>query len=387
MKSLSTELVASLISDIYDCAIEPALWPAALARVADTLQASYVAINLSSLPYQEAVLAAHSPWDIEALKVLNQEFSTEIPGLPELAYGALDTPRSSLDSMDEAQFQTSRFYREWVAPQGLRDSSMCKIAQTGDRIGIAVAVTAASRAVVSPQEHQLMQLLSPHFRRAVMIGDLLNTQRLAASSYGRLIDSLSSAIVLTDKYGKVHQLNAAAQAILEQDSAISVVNGYLQAATAMTTGLAGQAAYFKSLAVAIERAAQGDTPLGQRGIGLAMHLPGKSPIVAYVLPLQVSDARSAFNPAAVALFLSTRELSLPVLDSTLATLFELTPAEIRVLNRMTKGLCTQEIASELSVSNHTIVTHMKHLYEKTGTNKQTQLMALNAALAPPITAD
>lgn len=386
MKSLRTELIASLISDIYDCAVEPTLWPSALARVADTMQASYVAITLSSLPYQEAVLAAHSPWDVEALQVLNEEFSTEIPGLSELAYGALDTPRSSLDAMDEAQFQTSRFYREWVAPQGLRDSSMCKIAQTGDRIGIAVAVTAASRDVVSPQEHQLMQLLSPHFRRAVMIGDLLNNHRMAVASYGRLIDSLSTALVLTDQHGKVHQLNAAAEAILELGSVISVVNGYLQAASAITTGLAGQATYFKSLAVAIERAAQGDTPLGQRGIGLALHLPGKSPIVAYVLPLQVSDARSAFNPAAVAIFLSTRELSLPALDSTLATLFELTPAEIRVLNRLTKGLGAQEIADELSVSDHTIITHMKHLYEKTGTNKQTQLMALNAALAPPIAA-
>jgi DNA-binding NarL/FixJ family response regulator len=385
MKSMTPELMSSLISDIYDCAIEPAGWNATLTRFADVMDAAYAGLNLSSLHFQEAVMAAHSPWDAAQLKNLNENFGIEIPGMPEIVYGALDTPGSSLDQGGESQFQTSRFYREWVAPQGLRDACLCKFAQTGDRIGIAVAVTSAKRDLVSRQEHEFMQLLAPHFRRAAMIGDLLNVQRMAAQSYGKLIDMLSSAVILTDKYGKVHQINAAADSLLSRGTALQLNDGHLRAGQAVkANAVSSQYQHIQSLQEAIELAALGDAQLGQRGIGITLQAPGETPVVAYVLPLQVSDVRSSFNTAAVAIFLCTRDAATPVTESLLATLYALTPAEIRVFQQMVKGLSAKEIANTLHLSESTVNTHTKHLFAKTDTGKQTQLIALAAKLTPPV---
>jgi DNA-binding CsgD family transcriptional regulator len=135
---------------------------------------------------------------------------------------------------------------------------------------------------------------------------------------------------------------------------------------------------------AIELAALGDAQLGQRGIGITLQAPGETPMVAYVLPLQVSDVRSSFNTAAVAIFLCTRDAATPVTESLLATLYALTPAEIRVFQHMVKGLSAKEIANSLHLSESTVNTHTKHLFAKTDTGKQTQLIALAAKLTPPV---
>jgi hypothetical protein len=136
MRLPTQEQLSALISNIYDCAIAPEGWSDTLTHFTQYVEAAYVSISLVSLPHQEIVVAAASPWDLEELARLSRDFDQDIPGLQQLALGPVDTPLSTMQLMDEAQFQTSRFYREWVAPQGLRDASLCKIAQTGDRMGV-----------------------------------------------------------------------------------------------------------------------------------------------------------------------------------------------------------------------------------------------------------
>jgi DNA-binding NarL/FixJ family response regulator len=387
MKSLSPELVSSLISDIYDCALQPDKWTSTLARVADTMDAAYVGLNLTTPDFQQALVVAHSPWDTVQLQRVNHEFGLEVPGLAHLIQEAIDTPGSSMDIYPEPEFQKSRFYREWVQPQGLRDSTVCKFAQTGDRLGIAAAVTRASRDLVQPEEHQFMQMLSPHFRRATMISDALSMQDVAEQSYRHLIDRLACPVILTNRYGKVYQINAAADALLESSSLLRLTNGLVRANENVKTVAASiHAQRVKSLQQAIELAAEGDVALGYRGIGITLQAEGQVPLIAYVLPLEVSDVRSGFASASVAIFICSRESAVPIVESMLATLYALTPSEIRVFKHVAQGLSAKEIAHLLHLSENTVVTHTRNLLVKTQTHKQTQLIALAHSLSLPIAA-
>jgi DNA-binding NarL/FixJ family response regulator len=49
-----------------------------------------------------------------------------------------------------------------------------------------------------------------------------------------------------------------------------------------------------------------------------------------------------------------------------ATLRDLSPRELEVLELMAAGRTNQSIAGELSVSPHTIGTHVKHIFRKLG---------------------
>jgi DNA-binding CsgD family transcriptional regulator len=53
----------------------------------------------------------------------------------------------------------------------------------------------------------------------------------------------------------------------------------------------------------------------------------------------------------------------------------LTPQERRVLIAAAQGLTNRQIAAHLSVSEHTIVSHLAHAYEKLGVHSRTQLLA------------
>ena len=53
-----------------------------------------------------------------------------------------------------------------------------------------------------------------------------------------------------------------------------------------------------------------------------------------------------------------------------------TPTEARVATILTRGVRPAEAAEELGVSQTTISFHMRNLFQKTGTNRQADLVAL-----------
>jgi LuxR family transcriptional regulator, maltose regulon positive regulatory protein len=58
----------------------------------------------------------------------------------------------------------------------------------------------------------------------------------------------------------------------------------------------------------------------------------------------------------------------------------LTPLEIRVLRYMPTNLSTPEIARELSLSVHTVRTHVRHLFAKLGAHGRAEAVARARAL-------
>jgi DNA-binding NarL/FixJ family response regulator len=59
-----------------------------------------------------------------------------------------------------------------------------------------------------------------------------------------------------------------------------------------------------------------------------------------------------------------------------AAAFGLTPAEMRVAQALTEGKAIAQIAYGLGVSRTTIAYHMRNIFQKTGTERQAELVAL-----------
>ncbi len=56
--------------------------------------------------------------------------------------------------------------------------------------------------------------------------------------------------------------------------------------------------------------------------------------------------------------------------------FGLTPTEVRVASLLTQGSTLLQIARKLDVSRTTVAFHMRHIFQKTRTNRQAELVAL-----------
>ena len=76
----------------------------------------------------------------------------------------------------------------------------------------------------------------------------------------------------------------------------------------------------------------------------------------------------------------------PLPGEAFAKLYGLTGSELRVLLAMSPGLGVKQAAEILGIGDTTAKTHLQHIYAKTNTSKQTELMNLFMSSAPPVKA-
>jgi DNA-binding CsgD family transcriptional regulator/PAS domain-containing protein len=376
MARMNADVLSSIIGDVYDCTLNPSGWTGVLTRITSAVDAAYTTISLASTSDLQGRMAAHSPWDTEKLRILNDEYGVHgIPGLSSVLFGDVDTPWATLSSMPEDEFQQSPFYKNWVKPQELRDGCITKFAHTGDRIGLIGAVTRANRDIISAEEQHFLALLSPHIRRAALIGDLLDQSRVMTNLYRTALDGLETAVVLSDASATVLYANAQAQKMFSAQTPIISNGGKLKAANDRATA---------ALVDALLRTVGDEGSLGRRGIGIPVSAPGEPPAVAYVLPLTQGSERAVYRPATAAVFISTAAKAAPTPETTLITLFDLTPAEARVMARIGGGMTSLETAKTLDISENTLKTHLGRVFVKTSSDRQADLMKIMQDIAPPV---
>jgi DNA-binding CsgD family transcriptional regulator/PAS domain-containing protein len=378
VERLSREVLSSIVGDIYDCVLNPEGWTGVMVRITETMDAAYSTIALANIEGNHGRFAARSPWDAEQMRVLQEDYDFEaIPGLKAVVVGDIDTPVATLSHMSEAELQRTPFFQNWAKPQGLREGCIIKFVHTPDRIGLMGCTTRADREIISVEEQRFMALLSPHLRRASLIGDLLDQARVTASLYRQALDYLAVPVVLTGANGAILHANGAAQQMFSAQGPILSRHGLLQAQNT---------AVVPALQEAIASAASADASLGSRGIGLPISAAGQPPAVAYVLPLTEGTARAAFRPACAAVFVSTTTSASPLPEAVLTTLFDLTPAEARVLLRIGSGLSASRSAVSLGIGENTLKTHLNRIFAKTGTRRQADLVKLISDIGTPLAA-
>ena len=74
----------------------------------------------------------------------------------------------------------------------------------------------------------------------------------------------------------------------------------------------------------------------------------------------------------------------PSTGEAFAMLHGLTASELRVLLAMAPGLSIKEAAQMLGISENTARTHLQHIYSKTGTSKQSELIHMFMSSTPPV---
>jgi DNA-binding CsgD family transcriptional regulator len=108
--------------------------------------------------------------------------------------------------------------------------------------------------------------------------------------------------------------------------------------------------------------------------------------IAHVLPLTSGTRRKAgiSYGAVAAMFVRKAALDLPSPPVAIAQEFRLTPAELRVLFSVVEIGNISEVAAVLGIVEATVKTHLQHVFEKTGTGRQADLVKLVAGycLAP-----
>jgi DNA-binding CsgD family transcriptional regulator len=133
-------------------------------------------------------------------------------------------------------------------------------------------------------------------------------------------------------------------------------------------------------------AGEGDAALGTMGVAVPMTGKDGDRYIGHVLPLTSGARRRAGRTYTAAAVLLVRKagLGVPSAFEVIGKVFTLTPTELRVLLAIVEVGGIQEVAEALGVAATTVKTHLGHLFEKTGTARQADLVKLVAGYTTPL---
>jgi DNA-binding CsgD family transcriptional regulator len=375
---LSNAAFSNIVGTIYDCALDPTRWPDAIREVCRASNFFAGAIDVTELSSGSSHLHQYWNFDPVWLERLMPDYGADIAeiwtSIPNLMTRPLDEPLCV--TRDTPQFVTTefRYYREWVRPQGFIDAAMLMVLRERNRIGALSMSRHESTGGVTDRDLQVIELLAPHLRRAVAISDVLNMQTIKIGTFEGAFDLLQAGVLFADHDCKIIHANRAARAMLEKGSPIQSVHGELKTQLPQTT-----AAVKKAVAVATEPA------IGRMGIGVPVPQSEGDPAYVHVLPLMTGDTRSRLAPrASAALFVTVKDGGAGPPAEAIAAVFDLSSAEIRVLQLLLAGRAPSEIAGDLGLAMPTVRSHLASTYAKTGTSRQSDLIRLATQLAGPV---
>jgi DNA-binding CsgD family transcriptional regulator/PAS domain-containing protein len=287
----------------------------------------------------------------------------------------LDEPVLLSRVRDRSEIEANRFVREWGVPVGIHDTMALTLTRDDTALGSLGFARHKSKGEIGDPEVETARLLLPHLQRTVAISRLLDIKSLAASTFQSALDAFAVGVVLTDaELGIVHA-NAAAAAMISAGASIRSERGALSVRPPAVAA---------ALGAAVRQAAENEAALGRRGFGIPAEYGG-APRVLHVLPLRYGELRPGLIPRAVAaIFVAPAASPAPAPVDALAALFDLTAAEARIFEQIAAGRTTVETAEALGVEITTAKTHLAHIFSKTGTRRQADLVALAAALALPV---
>lgn len=369
------------IGEIYDCVLEPAKWQRVLERICLQLNLMQAVLGLYVTQTGQPLIRIQHGMAREWFDLM-PTFGLEMAmfwGGPDRisAYPIGEIVIHSVSNPEVAS-ETNRFAREWCQPQGIRDFAAVSLARDETATGTLVFSAGRRLEETGAGELEFLRLLSPHIRRAIAISRLLDFKTIQSNNLHSALEVLPNGLALVTRTGRLLYANQAARRLMRENDAIRVVEGRLtmrdeESATALD--------------LALSVASEGPL-LCERGSGIpALGSTGHRAIL-HILPLHYGALRSTLDAeASVAIFMTQETSYAPPPTDALRVLYGLTPAEVRICELMLQGLTPNEISEQIGVAVSTARTHLLRIFQKTGTDRQADLVRLVASLLLPNSGD
>jgi len=357
-----------VVEQIYEACFIPESWPRVLERIGESVEAPGGWVTVGGLDFERWKC---TPNIEERFGPMQRERSLLHGEFPRRMFeAAIRSPRFVADHecIDAQQLSREPLFRDYFLPMGYCWGALtCVLPPTGENVVIGWR-RRTEDGPMTALELDALDALRPELARAVFVSARLRLERLQAAS--ETLAALGLPAVILDARGKA-----------------LVANHLAEALDHLVTWRAGDMATLKDAAAdALLRKALAEIDAG--GATTTLSFPLRDPadparkMVAHVVPIRLG-ARDIFSRGAAALVLTPIAAPRAPPVELLQSLFDLTPSEARVARSLAGGRTVDEIAAEGGVSAGTVRSHVRGVLEKTGCNRQTDVVALLAGM--PVT--
>lgn len=365
------QALSYLIECLYDAAVNPLKWSEAL-----KMTSSFVGGGAASLFYQDAATneaAVFHSWNENPhyTQLYFEKYARLNPYFPALAFVEVGRVVAGGDLIPHEEFRRTRFYHEWVKPQKFIDVIGANLVRSATSSAFFSVRRHEHHGIVDEETRRRCGLIVPHVRRAVSIGKVVETGRSHECLLENALERVPSAVAVVTETGRIVFANQKAEEYLRAKNVILSQDGVVCAANAAAN---------RMLKDAFTAAERGDAAFDLKGMEVLLSSSGKRKYVAQILSLSSAVRRESLTAKGVAALFVNEVI--PAAVSPLDVVggrFGLTPSEIRVLAvLLEQGSGVREIAEYLGISIATVKTHLNHIFAKTGTRRQADLVRLVA---------
>ncbi len=352
---VSVEAFSRLIAGIYAAAITPQRWQTTLRDVhlaaggtfGSLLMADNAIWSSMDTTLPEDAVASYAAHYCNVDHVLTAVGTGPV--------GAIRTGSELITPQWNSEFCT-----EWLRPNGIGDGLLVRVTDGPAACCFIVGSPRRTEAFDTPERLDLLTALVPHLRQALRTQAALGSLAQSNLVMTEALEAFRSGVCLVAAGARVAGLNSSAERILSTADGLTLRAGRLGAVRARDG---------RRLTRALHDAVS-DEPAGRT---LLCERPsGRRPYIVHVVPLRrasmamvvIVDPEQDGQPAA----------------AVLQRVYGLTETEIRVALTAAHGADPKRIAEELSVSLSTVRSHLQHVYDKTDTHRQADLVRLLLAL-------
>ncbi|WP_193044536.1 helix-turn-helix transcriptional regulator [Mycolicibacterium baixiangningiae] len=357
-----------LVSAIYDAAVTPEQWVDAMDAVRGMLGATTAAMITADGSSRLAKYASIVP---EAQSSYNAYYRSIDYVLEAVERSPVGTIRDgqSLIAIDAR----SEFNLDWIRRFDVQDGVFVRLSDAPSLTSFLVAAPLLDEPFAGPDRVELVRALVPHLQQTLRTEKHLDDLRRDAADLAGAIDSMRQAVLVLCANNVVLHCNSAASDLLHRADGLTVRSGRLRAARSDVDG-ALQRAVAAALGMDVGGARSGASVLCPRPSG------GRTYVV-HTFPFPAGADHDGEDPRALLVIVDPDDRPQPPKDM-LRNLFGLTNGESDVALRVTSGQGLAPISEELSVSVATVKTHLQHVFDKTDTHRQAELVRLLTALLP-----
>lgn len=347
-----------LIGGIYDAALEPQRWGELLREISQCFGGAAFYLGHSN----PRLLGHGDIWTVGFENggwgdVPADEQSSETGAAAAYVLGRpLMIPIDRRSVFSDAELERHPIARTFLQGNGLFHAAICLVQADAE----SATVTCIGRGEALPIEgDELYQYaaLMPHLGQAMRTHRALRRADGLARSFREALDRLDHGVALIDRELRVAYANAALEGILETELVMRRRLGRLS-----IPALPAQ----RALETAARRLT--DPCGGFQGAVVEVPDPDGTPAYTLTLAPALGDATSALAPQARILVFVTdeRRAALDPPTERLEAAFGLSSAEARVAALAAQALRPPAIADALAVSENTVKSHLKSIYDKLG---------------------
>lgn len=358
---LDGAVLATLVSAIYEAGADYSRWPEALRAISHACASHATVLTLQGAGRSE--LSCLAP---QCDPTYYESYGSHYHSVDPIWRRAVSAPAGTVWTdcmiMPKSEFIQTEFYNDFLVPQRLGSQlNTVAVVEHGRKCIIATH----RRRKFEPQHLELFQILSPHLQRAMQFNARLANLNGKCVASAEALNRLEQGTLLVDSKCGVVFANEEAERQFAA-GALRIVDAILEA------GSPAETAQLHALVAGCTKPGA-----GTGGTVTLSRTHGNTSLSLHVLPLRSSTGSFfQFDRPGAVIFATGSDRKPNLAASRIREEFGLTAAEMALANEIVSGDGLQATADRLKITRATARTHLAHIFSKTGTRRQAELVNL-----------